>query len=84
MQHPFITDLSDKTMEELSTTIQTLNSRLAYLSRTYGNHALIGQMRMALDSYNAEYGKRMDELYKKQNLNNQINISNDRPNSQKL
>lgn len=84
MQHPFITDLSNKTMEELTETIQTLNGRLAYMTRTYGNHGLIGQMRMALDSYNAEYNKRIDEMYKKQNLKNQINISNDRPNSQKF
>lgn len=84
MQHPFITDLSDKSMEDLSNTIQTINSRIAYLTRTYGNHALINQMRMALDSYNAEYGRRMDELYKKQNLKNQINISNDRQNTPKL
>jgi hypothetical protein len=41
------------------------------------NGPMIQQMLMVLDSYKTEYSKRMDELYKKQNLQNKINISKD-------
>lgn len=74
MQHPFIQDLKDKTMEELQTIIQGLYSKLNFAYRMQ-NPSLIQQLNMAIDSYKTEYNKRMDELYKKQNLDNRINIS---------
>lgn len=77
MQHPFITDLSDKSLEDLSKTISDLNTKLNFAYRTQ-NGALINQLRMAIESYNSEYKKRIDELYKKNNVDKQIKISNDR------
>jgi len=74
MELPFISDLSDKTLEELQTTINDLNKKLNFVYKTQ-NGAMIHQIRMLIDSYRVEYGKRMDELYKKQNLSNKINIS---------
>lgn len=74
MQHPFIQNLEDKTIEELQKTISQLNSRLFQASRSL-HPTLVPQIQMALESYNAEYHKRMDEIYKKQNLDNKINIS---------
>lgn len=74
MQHPFIGDLSDKTLDELQTTINELTKKLSYAYRI--NHmTMINQLQMAMDSYKTEASKRLDELYKKQNIQNQINIS---------
>ena len=74
MQHPFIGDLSDKTLDELQTTINELTKKLSYAYRI--NHiGMVHQLNMAMDSYKTEANKRLDELYKKQNIQNQINIS---------
>lgn len=73
MQHPFITDLSDKSMDDLGTIIGDLNKKLNFAYRMQ-NSAMIGQLHMILESYKTEYNKRMDEIYKKQNLGNKINI----------
>ncbi len=82
MQHPFINDLSNKNMEELQDTITKLNSNLNFAYRMQ-NQSMIQQLHMIIDSYKSEYNKRMDALYKKQNLDNRINITkqNDSKNS---
>jgi hypothetical protein len=77
MQHPFITDLSNKSLEDLSKTLSDLNTKLNFAYRMQ-NGALINQLKMAIESYNGEYKKRMDEMYKKTNIEKQINISSDR------
>jgi antiviral helicase SKI2 len=41
---------------------------------------LPNQIQMVINSYNIELKKRMDEMYKKQNIDQQINISNDSKN----
>lgn len=79
MQHPFITDLSGKTLEELQKTISDLTNKLNFAYRT-GNGPLINQIQMAIDSYRHEYSKKMDELMKKQNINSKIKIQNERKN----
>ena len=76
MQHPFINDLSGKTIEELQNTIQDLTKKLNFVYRSQ-NGPMIQQMLMVLESYKVEYSKRIDEVYKKQNLGNKINISKD-------
>lgn len=73
MEHPFIHDLSDKTLEELQTSISGLTSKLNFAYRT-GNGPLINQINMALESYRNAYSKKMDELVQKQNIHNQIKI----------
>lgn len=73
MQHPFIGDLSNLSMDELQEKINTLNKNLIFIQRQ-GNYQLSQQMYMVLESYNAEYSKRMDEFYKKQNVQNPIKI----------
>lgn len=79
MEHPFITDLSGKTLEELQKTISDLTNKLNFAYRT-GNGPLINQIQMAIDSYRHEYSKKMDELMKKQNINSKIKIQNERKN----
>jgi len=76
MQHPFIHDLSDKSSEDILKAISDLNSKLNFAHRTQ-NRPMINQLQMVIESYSAENARRMDEMYKKQNLQNQINISTD-------
>lgn len=73
MTHPFISSLSDKSMEELQTAIQDLTNKLNFAYRMQ-NTAMITQLLMILDSYKQEYNRKMDELLKKQNTQTQINI----------
>lgn len=73
MKHPFIHNLSDKTLEDIQTTMASLTTKLNYAYRT-GNGALIHQLQMAMDSYREEAGKKMDEILSKQNLKNQVSI----------
>lgn len=73
MEHPFITNLSDKSVEELQETLSGLHKKLTFVYRT-GNSALINQLQMALESYKVAYNKKMDELMKKQNIHTQVNI----------
>jgi hypothetical protein len=74
--HPFVSDLSDKSLEELQNTIQDLSRKLNFVYKTQ-NGPMINQMLMVIESYKSEYNKRIDEIYKKQNLQNKINISKD-------
>ncbi len=61
MQHPFISDLSDKSLDDLQKTVNDLNGKLNFAFRT-GNVALIGQLRMVIESYQTEVSKRIDEF----------------------
>ena len=76
MQHPFINDLSEKSLEDLQTTISGLMTKLNFAYRM-GNGPLIHQLNMALESYKTEYAKKMDELIKKQNIQSKIKIEKD-------
>ena len=75
MEHPFISDLSTLSMDDLQEKISELNKRLAFVARM-NNTSMYGQLLMVIDSYNAEYNKRMNEMYKKYNLSNSIQIIN--------
>ncbi len=76
MEHPFINDLSNKTVEELQNDISKLNKSLNYAYRC-GNSQLIGQIQMALESYRTQQMKKMDALFEKQNLKNSIRVQSD-------
>jgi hypothetical protein len=76
MRHPFISDLSNKSLEELQTTISSLNTKLTFAYRT-GNAPLIHQLQMAIDTYRSEYSKKMDELMSKQKIKTKVNIEKD-------
>ena len=79
--HPFLdsTDLSKKSSEELQTAITSLYQKITFASRM-NNQNMANQIQMVINSYNIELKKRMDEMYKKQNIDQQINISNDSKN----
>ena len=65
MEHPFISSLSDKTLEELQGSMADLTKKLNFAYRMQ-NSAMIHQLNMAMESYRAEYSRKMDELLKKQ------------------
>jgi tRNA(Ile2) C34 agmatinyltransferase TiaS len=73
MEHPFINDLSQKSLDELQEAITSLNNKLTFAFRT-GNGPLIHQIQMVLESYRNQHKKKMDEIFAKQKLSNQINI----------
>jgi hypothetical protein len=73
MQHPFISDLSDKSMEDLSNTISDLTKKLGFAYRMQ-NGPMVHQLGMVIESYKAEYNKKMDEMFKKQNLQSSVKV----------
>ena len=74
MEHPFITDLSDKSVDQLQDTLSGLYTKLTYAQRT-GNGPLIHQLNMVIESYKKEYQKKIDVMIKKQNIEGQVRIS---------
>lgn len=77
MEHPFINNISDKSLEDLQKTVSDLTTKLNFAYRT-GNGPLINQINMALESYKNAYSKKMDELMNKQKFNTQINIQKEK------
>ncbi len=73
MQHPFISNLSDKSLEELQKTLSDLTGKLTFAYRM-GNGALIHQLNMAIDSYRTAYNDKMNEMIKAQKINTKISI----------
>lgn len=73
MQHPFIGDLSDLSLEDIQGKIQTLSKNLTFAFRS-GNQNMVNQISMVLESYKAEASKRLDDMYKKQKVQGSINI----------
>lgn len=73
MQHPFINDLGDKSLEELQISLQGLRSKLTFAYRMQ-NHMLIQQLHMAIESYQTECNKRIDDMFKKRNVDASINV----------
>lgn len=73
MEHPFINDLSDLTLEELQEKITQLNKNLTFVYRTQ-NGPLIHQLNMVLQSYQIAHQQKMDELISKQKITTKISI----------
>ena len=68
MEHPLIGDLNNLTLDELSTRVADLNSKLSMAMRT-GNGHLCNQIRMAIESYQTKYQEKLQESYKKSDAN---------------
>lgn len=74
--HPFIGDLSSKTVDELGETISQLHSRLAWAQQTHKYH-MVNQIQMILNSYRSIYNQKQQELWAKKtgkDLSNNIDI----------
>lgn len=74
MEHPFIKDLDNKSLDELQNSLSDLSKKLTFAYRTQ-NGALINQLLMAMESYKNAYQKKMDDLIKKQNITTTINVT---------
>lgn len=75
--HPFINDLSGKTLEELADTINDLNKKMNFMF-AMGKHDIVRQVQMVLESYRSEYVKRQKDLWDKKlnkELSKKIDIS---------
>lgn len=62
MEHPLIHNIQDLTVDELQTRISDLNKKLSWASRS-NNKALIGQIQLALNSFNAKYQEKQQAIY---------------------
>jgi hypothetical protein len=78
MDHPLINDIGDLTLDQLQNEISELNKKLNIAMRG-GNAALIGQIRMVLDTFNNKYQAKLQEQQNKGNngpdFSDKINIS---------
>jgi hypothetical protein len=61
MEHPFIHNLEDMTLEQLGSKVSELHKKLSIAHRM-GNSYLCDQIRMALNSYNNKYQQKMKAL----------------------
>jgi hypothetical protein len=66
--HPFVGNLSDKSLEDLSENISTLSNRMAWAFKM-GKHDMVKQMQLMLASYRDEYGRKQAELWNKHSGN---------------
>jgi hypothetical protein len=64
MEHPFIHNLTDLTVEELTAKISDLHKKLSIAHRS-GNSYLCDQIRMALNSYTSKQREKLDEQFRK-------------------
>ena len=61
MEHPFVGNLSDKSMDELTEVINKLNKNLAFASRS-GRYEMASQIQMVLESYRGELNRQQKKL----------------------
>tara|TARA_B110000503_G_scaffold76805_1_gene118496 strand:- start:1977 stop:2213 length:237 start_codon:yes stop_codon:yes gene_type:complete len=73
MEHPFISDLSDKSLEDLQEALSGLTTKIMFAYQT-GNQPLIHQLTMVINSYKSEHQKKLDVVFSKQNIGDNINI----------
>lgn len=75
VSHPFIGDLSEKSLDDLSEIISNLTKQLHFMQRM-NKPEMISQLYMALTSYRSEYQHRQQEMWdkKSQTMDNKIDI----------
>jgi hypothetical protein len=79
MEHPLINDISNLTVDQLQEKISELNKKLAFAQRSR-NADLVGQIRMAIETFTNRYQQKTKEMYDSKNKNDpdysdKINIS---------
>jgi hypothetical protein len=62
MNHPFIGDLSEKTLEELQTTMSDLTKKQTFMARM-GKQDMVNQVAMVINTYQQEYNRRQQDLW---------------------
>ena len=66
MEHPLINNINDLTLDQLQTKISELNKKLNFAARS-GNASLVGQLQMALETFNNCYKEKLQQEYNKTN-----------------
>ncbi len=76
MQHPFldITEISKLSLDEIQEKISSLTSKLTFAYRMR-NEAMVAQLQMVIETYKMAQSQKLDEVFKKQNIPNQIRIN---------
>jgi len=74
MDHPFISDLSDKTTDQLLESINSIDSKISFAMQM-NNRNLVNQLYMAKNNYQNMYNKKMAELFEKMNVTSGVNIT---------
>lgn len=65
MEHPLVNDLSHLSLDELTEKITQLQKQLTWARKTNGH--LANQISMILESYQAQYNVKQQELWKRDN-----------------
>lgn len=77
MEHPLIGDISELKQDELGQRLSELQKKLAIAQKT-GNGHLCNQLRMAIETFNNAYQRRLQESTKQDpnapNFDSMINI----------
>lgn len=73
MHHPFINDLSDKSIEELQEAISDLTNKITFAHRIQ-NQPMINQLDMILNSYKSEQKKKLDKLFAEKEIGDNIKV----------
>jgi hypothetical protein len=74
MDHPFISDLSEKTTDQLLESINSIDSKISFAMQM-NNRNLVNQLYMAKNNYQNMYNKKMAELFEKMNVTSGVNIT---------
>lgn len=74
MEHPLISNIDELTIEDLSGKISELNKKLSIAYRL-GNHDLMRQLQMALETYNTKYQEKMKASKSGTDYDGMIDIS---------
>jgi|TARA_X000001036_G_scaffold219996_1_gene205925 hypothetical protein len=73
MHHPFISDLSDKSIEDLQEAIADLTTKITFAHRTQ-NGPMINQLDMIMNSYKDEQKKKLDKLFADKDIGDNIKV----------
>jgi|TARA_R110000744_G_scaffold109566_4_gene207013 hypothetical protein len=73
MNHPFISDLSDKSIEDLQEAIASITGKLTFAYRTQ-NQPMVNQLNMIMNSYKEEQGKKLDKLFAEKDIGDSIHV----------
>lgn len=68
MEHPLIGDISNLTVDQVSSKISELHNKLNIATRS-GNGHLCNQIRMAIESYQTQYRNLLEAERKDSNVN---------------
>lgn len=79
MEHPFIdkANIKELSVEQIQEKMMDLNNKMTFAYRT-GNHPLVNQLAMVIETYRNVFTTKMDELFEKQNIKTKINVESEK------